>query len=68
MRLHNKKAGSAIKAFINNQQGATAIEYGFIAAMISMAAIVALTGVGGQLKKIFQSTSVAMSVANAAAS
>ena len=49
------------------EQGATAIEYGLIAALIAVAAITAMNGLGGQLKKTFNTTSSAMSVANAAA-
>ena len=47
--------------------GATAIEYGLIAALISVAAITALNGLGNQLKTTFNTTSSVMSSANAAA-
>ncbi len=33
-------------AFLNDETGATAIEYGLLAALISIAAIVAMTAVG----------------------
>ncbi|WP_426266732.1 Flp family type IVb pilin [Sphingomonas sp. LHG3443-2] len=36
-----------------NEDGATAIEYGLIAALIAVAAITALTAIGGNLNKTF---------------
>ncbi len=51
-----------------DEVGATAIEYGLIAALIAVAAITAMNGLGTQLKSTFNTTSSAMSVANAAAS
>ena len=38
-----------IKNLMNDKQGATAIEYGLIASLISVAAIVAFTAVGTKL-------------------
>ena len=56
--------------FITNlsrdEAGATAIEYGLIAALIAVAAIAAMQGLGNELKSTFNSTSSAMSGANAA--
>ena len=43
-----------------NEDGATAIEYGLIAALIAVAAITALTSLGGNLSTTFQTTSDAM--------
>lgn len=43
-----------------DQRGATAIEYGLIAALIAIAAINAMQGLGSQLKTTFNSTSSAM--------
>ncbi len=40
---------SLIKNLMNDEQGATAIEYGLIASLISVAAIVAFTAVGTKL-------------------
>ena len=40
---------------IKNEKGATAIEYGLIAALISVAAIGALTSVGTNLNTTFSS-------------
>jgi pilus assembly protein Flp/PilA len=42
-----------VRKFVKNESGATAIEYGLIAALVSVAAIGALTQVGGSLKSIF---------------
>ncbi|MDE2301393.1 MAG: Flp family type IVb pilin [Sphingomonadales bacterium] len=53
---------------IRDEAGATAIEYGLIAALIAVAAITAMNGLGNQLKSTFNTTSSSMSVANAAAS
>ena len=38
---------------MKNEDGATAIEYGLIAALIAVAAITALTSIGGNLNKTF---------------
>ncbi len=42
---------------IANQKGATAIEYGLIAALIAVAAIGALQGVGNKLNTTFNNVS-----------
>ncbi len=39
--------------FIKDEEGATAIEYGLIAALISVAAIGAMTALGTQLSTLF---------------
>jgi pilus assembly protein Flp/PilA len=41
--------------FVNDQSGATAIEYGLIAAGISIAIIVAVNGLGTTLNSVFTS-------------
>ena len=43
-----------------DRTGATAIEYGLIAAMIAIAAIAAMQGLGNQLKTTFANVSSAM--------
>ncbi|MDH5556268.1 MAG: Flp family type IVb pilin [Alphaproteobacteria bacterium] len=48
---------SFIKAFINDESGATMIEYGLVAALVSVAAIVALQLLGSQLQVIFNTVS-----------
>lgn len=42
------------------QRGATAIEYGLIAALIAVAAITAMTGVGTKVKSTFNNASSKM--------
>jgi pilus assembly protein Flp/PilA len=42
-----------IRTFLKNSKGATAIEYGLIAALIAVAAIAAMQGLGSQLNKTF---------------
>ncbi|WP_419901669.1 Flp family type IVb pilin [Kiloniella sp.] len=42
-----------VKSFIDNDSGATAIEYGLIAALVSVAAITALGSMGSSLVDIF---------------
>ncbi|MFN2376863.1 MAG: Flp family type IVb pilin [Candidatus Binatia bacterium] len=44
-----------ISAFINDESGATAIEYGLLAALISIAAIAAMSAVGTALSTSFSS-------------
>ncbi len=50
-------------AFIGDEDGATAIEYGLIAALVSVAAIGALTAMGGSLSAMFNTVSTALSTA-----
>jgi pilus assembly protein Flp/PilA len=47
-----------------NEQGATAIEYGLIAALIAVAAIAAMQGLGTNLKETFTQTSTAIKSGN----
>ncbi len=49
-----------IKKLLRNDEGATAIEYGLIAALIAVAAISAMQGLGSQLETTFNTTSSAM--------
>ena len=56
----------SIKNLIRDDAGATAIEYGLIAALIAVAAITAMQGLGNELKTTFNTTSSAMAGANAA--
>ena len=48
---------SAIKNFLQDQSGASAIEYGMVAALISVAAVTALSNVGTSLDEMFISVS-----------
>ncbi len=43
----------AIRKFAKDESGATAIEYGLIAALVSVAAIAALRGMGESLSNLF---------------
>jgi pilus assembly protein Flp/PilA len=43
-----------IKNFVKDESGATAIEYGLIAALVAVAIITALQALGGALNDIFQ--------------
>jgi pilus assembly protein Flp/PilA len=57
-----------MRKFLKNNKGATAIEYGLIAALIAVAAISAMTTLGSRLKGTFANASNAMSVASGAGS
>jgi pilus assembly protein Flp/PilA len=50
-----------IRTFAKDESGATAIEYGLIAALVSVAAIGALTAMGSSLSTMFNSVSSALS-------
>jgi len=50
-----------LQAFCRDESGATAIEYGLIAALVSVAAIGALTAMGSSLKTMFTKVSSALS-------
>ncbi len=51
----------SIVEFLANEEGTTAIEYGLIAALISVAAIAAMTAVGGSLTGTFTKVSNSLS-------
>ena len=51
------------KTFIRDESGATAIEYGLIAALVSVAAVTALTNVGTSLDVMFTSVSTTLNAA-----
>jgi len=53
------------KNLVRDEQGATAIEYGLIAALIAVAAITALTAVGNSLEGTFNKVSGDLNTANA---
>ena len=52
-----------IKLFCDDESGATAIEYGLIAALVSVAAIGALTTMGNTLNTLFTTVSNSMNTA-----
>jgi pilus assembly protein Flp/PilA len=49
-----------IRAIVRNTRAATAIEYGLIAALIAVAAIAAMQGLGNKLKTTFSNVSTNM--------
>ena len=49
-----------IRKLIKDKKGATAIEYGLIAALIAVAAIAAMQGLGSSLNETFTNVSEAM--------
>ncbi len=51
---------SLVLRFLRDESGATAIEYGLIAAGIAVALITVLNGVGTKLKTTFSSVSSAL--------
>jgi len=48
---------SFIKSFLKDESGATMIEYGLVAALVSVAAILALKALGSELQVIFNTVS-----------
>ena len=56
-----------LNKLIRDEAGATAIEYGLIAALIAVAAITAMQGLGEELTTTFTTTSDKMAEGNAAA-
>ncbi|WP_298423727.1 Flp family type IVb pilin [Rhodoblastus sp.] len=55
---------SLFSRFVKDQSGATAIEYGLIAALISVVCITALTSVGSSLTTTYTKVSGALNTAN----
>ena len=53
-----------IRKLIRDKKGATAIEYGLIAALIAVAAITAMQGIGTSLNTTFTNVSTAMKGSN----
>ena len=49
-----------VTRFLRDESGATAIEYGLIAALIAVAAITAMQGLGTSLKTTFNNVSSGM--------
>lgn len=52
-----------LKRFLKDERGATAIEYGLIAALISVAIIGILSQLGGSLESTFESINTSLSSA-----
>ena len=53
-----------IKNLVRDEAGATAIEYGLIAALIAVVAIAAMQGLGNQLSSTFTTVSTKMANGN----
>lgn len=53
-----------LKRFLKNEDGATAIEYGLIAALIGVAIIVAVGAVGEELTTTFETIDTKLGAAN----
>lgn len=53
-----------INKLLRDEQGATAIEYGLIAALIAVAAITAMQGLGNELGTTFNKVSTKMKEKN----
>jgi pilus assembly protein Flp/PilA len=54
-----------LKELLADIDGATAIEYGLIGALVSVAIMTSVSGLGSQLNKTFSKTSSQMATANA---
>jgi len=57
MLLTMETGMQTLRKIFKNTKGATAIEYGLIAALIAVAAIAAMQGLGGSLNKTFNNVS-----------
>lgn len=55
-----------VSRFVNDESGATAIEYGLIAALLAVAIIGAVTTLGGTLKSTFTNLNAKMTPASTA--
>jgi len=55
-----QKMSITLKRFVADEQGATAIEYGLIAAGISIAIVAVVQGVGSKLNTTFTSVQTAL--------
>jgi pilus assembly protein Flp/PilA len=48
------------RKFLKNNKGATAIEYGLIAALIAVAAVTAMSNLGGKVSQTFNNVKTSM--------
>jgi pilus assembly protein Flp/PilA len=55
-----------LKRLMTDESGVTAIEYGLIAALISVVAIASMTAIGSSVKNAFTAVSTALTAAVAA--
>lgn len=54
---------NTVARFVNDESGATAIEYGLIAALIAVGIIAAATALGGSLSGLFNTISTELNTA-----
>ena len=54
---------NTVARFVNDESGATAIEYGLIAALIAVGIIAAATALGGSLSGLFSAISTQLGTA-----
>jgi pilus assembly protein Flp/PilA len=59
-----KMENTTIKSLLQDESGATAIEYGLIAGLVSIAIIAALTLLGGNLSTLFNTVATTVSTAS----
>jgi pilus assembly protein Flp/PilA len=57
--MNKKQSDRTLRGFLNDQGGATAIEYSLIAAGIAAAIIATVTGLGTSVKAMWESVSSA---------
>jgi pilus assembly protein Flp/PilA len=62
--FRREKSKMILRKFVRDESGATAIEYGLIAACIAIAIIVAAQGVGTQLNATFEKVKTDLDAAN----
>ena len=55
---------TTIATFIRDEEGATAVEYGLMAALIAAVIIAAVTSIGTNLTSVFQSVADKLTVAS----
>jgi pilus assembly protein Flp/PilA len=60
MELMMSKIVSAVKTFVADENGVTAIEYGLIAALVGVAIVTVVTSLGDSLKTTFTKVVTAM--------
>jgi pilus assembly protein Flp/PilA len=62
-----KSFAVSLKRFLRDEEGASMIEYGLLAALIAVVCIVAVTNIGIELNKVFTTVWQKLQGANAAA-
>ena len=64
LHTENKTMLTTIAAFIRDEEGATAVEYGLMAALIAAVIIAAVTSIGSNLKDVFDNVASKLTVAS----